>query len=293
MQLDMSQNLVQKNIVQKNHSDRTQSRTASSAAMTSHSSEAVAVNSQSIQEIRFRCPNCQKLYSTSADAFDEAHGSSSDLSLPEFDCISCHKSFLLTKNMNEFGLYETQTNNHVFSECPKCTKLMPLNHEECPSCGVFIEKFQQVAQSENPMLFELNKLWKNVLENFNQDGRHQEFLNFCQKKMALNLAFQKYDELRKTMNYDSVCEKYLKQIEVRMEQQFIQQQNNETRAKAEPRRQMTAKIFAWVSLCGLALLIFNKVRPTFPNFNGMVVAITVLSFSLWLVSSQNKNNIKL
>jgi hypothetical protein len=170
---------------------------------------------------------------------------------------------------------------------------MPLNYEECPSCGVFIEKFQQVEKSDNPMLFEMNLLWKNILENFNQDARHQEFLNFCQKKMALNLAFQKYDELRKTMNYDSMCEKYLKQIEVRLEQQFINQRNIEANSKIDPKRKLTERIFAWVSLGGLALLIFNKVRPTFPNVNGFVVAITVLAFSLWIVSSQNKNNIKL
>ncbi|MBC7467138.1 MAG: hypothetical protein H7256_14205 [Bdellovibrio sp.] len=269
MQLDISENLVQKN----------------------HSTSTLADSAK--QELRFRCPCCQKLYSTTADAFEEAHASDSDLSLPEFDCQSCFKSFVLTKKTNEFGLLETQVNNHVFSECPKCTKLMPLNHEECPSCGVFIEKYQQVAQAENPMLFELNKLWKNVLENFNQDARHQEFLNLCQRKMALNLAFQKYDELRKTMNYDATCEKYLNQIETRLEQQFINQRAIEQKAKAEPKKKMTQKVFAWVSLFGFALLIFNKVRPTFPNVNGLIVAITVLAFSLWLVSSQNKNNIKL
>lgn len=248
-------------------------------------------------DIRFRCPDCQKLYSTSSDAFEHAHagGSQATIShLPEFDCQNCHKSFLLTEKQNEFGLFETKANNHVFSECPKCTKLMPLNYEECPSCGVFIEKYQQVAQAENPMLFELNQLWKNVLENFNHDISHQEFLNFCQNKMALNLAFQKYDELRKNMNYDTTCEKYLTQIEARLEQQFINQRAVEVNNKVQPKRRFTQKLFAWVSLCGLVLLVINKIRPLFPNVNGMIVSITVLAFGLWLVSSQNSNtNIKL
>jgi hypothetical protein len=229
------------------------------------------------------------------DAFEKGseQKTSNAESLPEFECQNCNHSFFLTNKVNEFGLYETQSNNHVFSECPKCDKLMPLNYEECPSCGVFIEKYQQVAEAENPMLFELNKLWKNVLENFNHDNRHQEFLNLCQKKTALSFAFQKYDELRKTMNYDASCEKYLNQIELRLEQQFMNQQRLELENKSEPKRKLTEKFFAWFSLCGLLLLIFNRVRPTFPNLNGLVVALTVLSFSLWLVSSQNKNNFKL
>lgn len=275
-QLDISGNLVQKN-----QDDFTNLNTEKSGLKA---------------EIRFRCPGCQKLYSTTPDAFEDAEAGAAKATvshLPEFDCQNCYKPFILTQDKNEFGLYETKANNHVFSECPKCTKLMPLNYEECPSCGVFIEKYQQVAQSENPMLFELNRLWKNVLENFNHDSRHQEFLNLCQKNMALNLAFQKYDELRKTMNYDTTCEKYLKQIEIRLEHQFAQQRAIDDNVKAAPKRKFTQRLSAWVSLVGFALLIFNKVRPTFPNVNGVVVSITVMAFGLWLVSSQNRDNIKL
>ena len=116
--------------------------------------------------------------------------------------------------------------------------------------------------------------------------------------MALNFAFQKYDEVRKIVNYDESCEKYLKQIELRLQQQFLAKQTS-----GELPNQKTAQesktfqwIFAIIGFVGLGLLIFNKIRPTFPNLTGLVVSITVLSFGLWILSSQNAvrgKNIKL
>ena len=210
-------------------------------------------------EVRFRCPCCEKLYQTQADVFDESE--------PEFDCENCGKSFVLLKSMNSFGLHEAKS-----------------------------DQYQLMAQAESPVLYELNQLWAQVVGQFGDDLAHQEFLNQCQQKTALSFAFQKYDELRKTMNYDSVCEKYLKQIELRLEQQLLAKHAPPAKAKKSFRikMQFTQWVFAIIGFVGLSLLVFNKIRPTFPNLTGLVVSITVLSFGLWLLSSQNSDkNIKL
>ncbi len=237
-------------------------------------------NLNAIQEIRFRCPCCEKLYRTLADAFTAEQ--------PEFDCQGCLKTFLLSKNITSFGLYETTPKDNNFLSCPKCTHLMPINSKECPSCGIFIESYQKMVQSESPTLYELNKLWDVVLTQFNLDQSHQNFLNLCQEKMALNFAFQKYDELRKSMSYDSDCEKYLKQIELRLEQQFIAKNQQAHVLKKKSKSPMGQWIFAGIGFLGLSLLIFNRIKPTFPNLTGLVVAITLLSFGLWLFSSQKE-----
>ena len=236
-----------------------------------------------IHEIRFRCPCCEKLYKGQSDVFEDL--------APEFECLNCIKSFSLLNQLNSFGLYETISLDSQFVSCPKCTHLMPENAKECPSCGVFIEKYAAMSRSESPLLYELNQLWAHVIENFNQDLNHQHFLNKCQEKMALNVAFQKYDELRKSMNYDNVCEKYLKQIELRLEQQFLAKNKIDPmpRAQKTARNIMTQWFFAVLGFFGLALLIFNKIRPTFPNLSGLIVSITVLSFGVWAFSAQNKN----
>lgn len=48
---------------------------------------------------------------------------------------------------------------------------------------------------------------------------------------------------------------------------------------------ITAKdIFMGISLLGTALLIYNKLNPTFPNLAGLIVAATLLSYGLWFIS---------
>ena len=239
------------------------------------------MNSEVTHEIRFRCPCCEKLYRTGDDVFTEDQ--------PEFDCQGCLNPFFLTKNTTSFGLFETMPKDNNFLSCPKCTHLMPKNSKECPSCGIFVDSYQKIVQSESPILFELNKLWDIVLAGFSSDQNHQNFLNLCQKKMALNFAFQKYDELRKTMSFDLDCEKYLKQIELRLEQQFVAKSQQDSRPLPKSKSPTGQWVFAVIGFLGLALLTFNRIRPTFPNLTGLVVSITLLSFGLWLFSSQKKH----
>lgn len=249
-------------------------------------------------EIRFRCPCCEKLYITKSDIFLGSSDTDSNTALeadPEFECLDCQSSFILSKNINSFGLFEAHAKSYTFSSCPKCHNLMPEQSKECPSCGIFIEKFQLMAQAESPQLFELNQAWSKVMTDFNQDQHHQAFINHCQQKTALSFAFQKYDELRKTLNYDSACEKYLVQIELRLEQQ-LQAKNAPLGTNKKASREKFSAVqwaFAGVGFFCLGLLVFNKIKPTFPNLTGLIVSITVLSFGLWLFWSRNDTDIKL
>ena len=231
--------------------------------------------------IRFRCPHCQKLYRTNQDAFDG--------SKPEFECVACEKSFQLTDVKNSFGLYQTKDLGQLqFINCPKCAHLKAQNCDECPSCGVFATKYEEIQKVESPSLFELNQIWQKALLDFNHDQLHQDFLNCCQKKMALNFAFKKYSDLQKTMGFDSACEKYMKQIELRLEQQFRHPKESE---KIETKMGLLFAhwIFIALGFFGISLLVYNKIKPTFPNLTGLVVAITVLSFGLGIVSSQSRH----
>lgn len=231
--------------------------------------------------VRFRCPHCQKLYRTSLDVFEGSQ--------PEFECASCSKSFGLTTEMNAFGLYQTLDNGHtLFVKCPKCTHLKAQNADECPSCGVFASKYEELQKVESPSLFELNQIWQKAVADFNRDELHQEFISCCQRKMALSFAFKKYSDLQKTIGFDSACEKYMNQIELRLEQQFRHPTSAE---KLEEKKQILSAqvLFIAMGFLGMALLLYNRIKPTFPNLTGLVVAITVLSFGLGIVSSQRKS----
>ncbi|MBC7740784.1 MAG: hypothetical protein H7061_01210 [Bdellovibrionaceae bacterium] len=269
-----------------NRADHRSTRASVNATQASFNSIAPEYTDSAIleQSVHFRCPHCQKLYRTSQDVFDGAS--------PEFDCSTCDKSFVLTSQIDSFGLYQTEGQGQiVFSNCPKCSQLKPQKSDECPSCGVFASKYEELQKVESPSLFELNQIWQKTIADFNNDNIHQDFLNRCQQKMALNFAFQKYSELKKTMGFDSVCEKYMKQIELRLERQFYAADAEV--AENQKEFPLSQWVFLSVGILGMLLLIYNKVRPTFPNLTGLVVAVTVLSFGLGFVSSQRNRGIKL
>lgn len=239
---------------------------------------------RSEQDVRFRCPHCQKLYCTSQDVFDG--------STPEFDCASCDKPFLLKAQTDSFGLYQTAIVQSAksFEPCPKCSALKPPQSDECPSCGVLASKYLQIQQAQSPLLHELHLHWQKVVTHFDDDQTHQNFLNVCQNKMALNFAFQRYSELQKTLGFDSTCEKYIHQIELRLEHQLKRPSNEGGAAVVPPRFALSGLqwFFLMMGVLGLTALLYNKFIPTFPNFNGLVMMLTVLSFGVGLFAKSNK-----
>lgn len=245
-------------------------------------------------EIRFRCPCCQKLYCSDTSAF------SSNAIIPsEFECFSCSGPFFLYQVKTETGMYRTEKTNHVeFSKCPKCDFLKAQKQDECPSCQVLESKFNQIQKLENPRLFEIDKAWTSVVTDLTNDMHHQNFLNLAETHMALNFASQKYLDLKKMMGDDPLIEKYLKQIELRLQAliqhrfQSEKQSNTESNSNFSTRMQNinSKDVFMTVSLLGTAVLIYNKINPTFPNLTGLIVAATVLSYGLWFMSL-NKSKI--
>jgi hypothetical protein len=248
-------------------------------------------------EIRFRCPCCQKLYCSDTAAFSE-----NQIGPSEFECFACSTSFFLYQAKMENGMYRTEKTNLVeFSSCPKCSFLKMQKQDECPNCHVLESKFTEIQKLENPRLFEIHKAWAAVIADLTNDAHHQSFLNLAETHMALNFASQKYIDLKNTMGADPLIEKYLKQIELRLEslvQNRFQYEQKSYQSRTNSKLSFWGRlthfsskdVFMTVSLLGTAVLIYNKINPTFPNLTGLIVAATVLSYGLWFISL-NKSQI--
>ena len=244
--------------------------------------------SPTAKEIRFRCPHCQKLYCTTSDVFDGTE--------PSFDCSACDKAFILTTQADDFGLFKSRAPEKMaLRTCPKCSNLKPQQSDECPSCGVLESKYVEIQKVESPVLYEMNVLWQKVVSHFDEDQYHQDFLNKCHQQMALNFAFQKYAELQKSLGHDSLCSKYIGQIELRLDQQLKSPKFNNvaTDVTLEEGLSPFQIFFLSSGTIGMLMLIYNKYIPTFPNFNGLVLSLTVLAFGIGLFSSPTKKEVKL
>lgn len=242
------------------------------------------MNVELAAEIRFRCPHCQKLFCTDQTAFEgltaHAHGA-------DFQCTDCQKDFILSREVLSSGLYATEELRKTqFANCPKCSGLKPVGQDECPNCGVFESKFTEIQKVENPRLFQLNKAWQVILKDITSDSSHQYFLDQAQKQSALNFAAQKYNDLKKIMGEDPLIEKYLKQIEHRLDA-HVKSQFLQSRSETPEEQQSllaSGRLFIFVALFGTFILIINKIKPLFPNLTGLVVAVTVLSYGLWFLT---------
>lgn len=242
------------------------------------------MNVELAAEIRFRCPHCQKLFRTDETAFE---GLTTNSQGADFQCTDCHKDFLLTRQFSSSGLYVTQDlRPSKFANCPKCSALKPMGQDECPHCGVFESKFNEIQKVENPRLFQLNTAWQEILKDITVDKSHQHFLDQAQKQSALNFAAQKYNDLKKIMGDDPLIEKYLKQIEYRLDAHIKSQFLQSRTQSPEDQQSLLAsgRLFIFVALFGTFILIINKIKPLFPNLTGLVVAVTVLSYGLWFLT---------
>ena len=222
----------------------------------------------------------------------------------EFQCSDCSEDFYMSNVRNESGLFQTfKKSQHEFVNCTKCHFLKSKQSDECPSCGVIETRYKDIIKLENPRLFELNKIWSTVVTDLENDQLHQSFLNLAQSMTALNFAAQKYLDLQKIMGVDELTEKYLNQIELRLEvvaTNFISDEKNKKDSSFLARRSGKKKFlgieYSFRNIClavgfaGIFFFVINVMRPIFPSLNGLLVAMVVLSVALWAIS---KNQTKM
>jgi hypothetical protein len=240
-------------------------------------------------EILFRCPCCQKLFCTEINAVENYSSKNT-----EFQCTDCSEDFYLSNERTASGLFQTiKRTQHEFVHCTKCNFLKNKQSDECPSCGVIETRYKDIVKLENPRLFELNQMWSTVVTDLANDQAHQEFLNFAQSMSALNFAAQKYMDMQKIMGSDDLTEKYLKQIELRLEavaNSYMSAEKDKYGRSGSGQKTFFGLEYSFrnialaVSVLGVFFFLLNVMRPLFPSLNGLLVAIVILSTALWAIS---------
>lgn len=91
--------------------------------------------------------------------------------------------------------------------CPKCGALNGRSSKECYSCHVIFERLEGLPT--DPSLKaqpSLVRKWKNLVENFENEDLHNEFMRSCHELDALKFAIYKYEELKKAQGGDPQCD---------------------------------------------------------------------------------------
>lgn len=271
------------------------------------------------EAIHFRCPQCQKLYSAHLEAF-QSHE-------PHFECLHCHSVFgidlsqfqapvlaktsvfetkenTLTETKNEILVKSESVDRNSVSKkaCPKCGATNNLKAEECKSCQVVFAKIEgQELSGEWKVSPTTMKLWKSLLEDFENQNLHQEFIESCSKENILAFALERYETLDRSFGGDPLVRRNLEQVRARilapLELPITQGSEVKTSSKAEGQQavdendEIPLKTILMFLSYGIGILLFflgvMKAGPK--NSSGFGVALIMMTYGvIYFIDNRKK-----
>lgn len=251
------------------------------------------------EKLKIRCPSCAKLYEVESE---DIHSET-----PLFQCISCDSRFSFEyppedpQNVLCFVVPMTVTAPAPTEElsvaqhqearpepgasemksCPKCGALNGRRSKECYSCHVLFEKLEGLPK--DPSLKaqpSLVRKWKNLVENFENEDLHDEFIRACHQLDALRFATLKYEELKAAQGGDPQCDQMIARINslmmVGLSQKPVAGKTTDT-----PARPKWQKYLYWGPFAVSALLILlGIVNLGHRNLIGTGVALAFMAAGL-------------
>lgn len=104
--------------------------------------------------------------------------------------------------------------------CPKCGERNSLAHEDCRSCGVVFAKYPKHRLDEEPppelagsARQELFSLWQAIIEDYENEGKHEQFIETCRRLDVLTFASRKYGRILSASPEEEVANRMHRRVE--------------------------------------------------------------------------------
>lgn len=226
------------------------------------------------------CPHCQKMYLILlSDLLEENN---------RFVCKQCQQDFWLRKSDLEVQRAEALTGvpsesfvGKTKEKCPKCGHAVEDLDKECGSCGVVGAKFLAL-KDDSPYLKvsdSLKRLWKRVLNHYDDERVHHEFLSQCLKEKQLRYASLQYKQLKETLGADEIVKEMMTKI------QNLSEMDMESKRKKPPTKDTSfswyVRFLRWEMLVmgmGLMCVLYGLTSPLARNLVGL--GVVFLAFPL-------------
>ena len=238
--------------------------------------------------LRIRCPNCSKLFSVNKEHILETR--------PEFSCTTCKTLFWIsypeclekeevlgTRSASETlsqkealkTLQAQNLKNTVYQlptcNCPKCKALFKWGEKECLKCGLIFSKHNKKEKISADS--EIQKLWKDIIKDYENEDLHQKFLETCRTKNHSAYALHKYKELLSVQPGDLLSQKYLKQSQDLEPFPFSKKTSSPMRKK----KLLTLNLLLGISV---GLVITGFIIPPLINLVGLGISLMFFSLAL-------------
>lgn len=221
------------------------------------------------QRTKVSCPHCQKAYLIFLSDLQEETN--------RFVCKQCKEDFWIRKS----DLEMVSTIGQRQEKCPKCGHSVKSLDRECESCGVIGAKFQAL-RDHTPYLKvsdSLKGLWKRVLNHYDDERVHHEFLSQCLKENQLRYASLQYKQLKEAVGSDEIVSQMMKKIQTLTQMDFEKSSGKSDSRKKDHSYPQYVRYFRWEGLLfavGLAFVLSGLASPVMRNLISIGVVFMAL-----------------
>ena len=195
------------------------------------------------------CPHCDKLYSVQKEVLKKT--------AQRFECKACEQEFWLPA-IDQLSL---ATQGEVFGLKAPPTQNRPI----VGSLPLHTPKRLT--------------LWKDLIDHFDDEKKHESFIAFCDREGRLDFAAERYQSVLKAVGPDVLTEKYLKKVEALLELKV----KESLRRESEQIRVHSRTTMTWLiglSVFGLCLIGVGYFVLHLRNVAGLGAAILFISLAI-------------
>ncbi len=246
------------------------------------SNSSIHQHSKPTAYLRVRCPECFRMYSVNSGEIRE--------SKPRFECVNCKQTFWLAfpeclhlpeavgfpiSWLHPTAEFTDQTQQNS-KPCPKCFGPVTAKDKECSRCGVVFEKLKmQEAETHAKASRRLIGFWDDVMESFDNEQRHQNFIKACQNENNLDFALGCYARL---LEAEPTNERSLK---MRNSIQALKEVQIEFHQPSPTRKNLSLQILnGFLVVVSILTCTWGWFVPEFRNMIGFGAALLFLSVAL-------------
>jgi hypothetical protein len=182
----------------------------------------------------------------------------------EVTCPSCHQLYRVDATTEKEPALPRRSGDMV---CPKCGETQP-PAEACRRCGLIQDRWRGPESAADGTELDLanareaGALWEACVVEWDDPGRHDAFLRYCQQGGIFALAAARYRSVLQTSGeHDPVAAGRLKQVRAMAEQALVRAPRPAKESKAEtPYKYTVVLLGAGVALLAGGIVVYLMIR---------------------------------
>ncbi|MCB0357095.1 MAG: hypothetical protein KDD40_08815, partial [Bdellovibrionales bacterium] len=163
--------------------------------------------------------------------------------------------------------------------CVKCGALNVVDASECKKCGIIFAKFQE--QKEDPQMAKapqkLKEIWQMVINHYEDEDLHEEFLRQCRKAQQLEFASSRYQKILAVQPHEEMAKKCRDKIIAMASLPAARATENVAK------RKFRVPFTSLAMLMSAIVMFLGYIRPEFRNLMGIGAAFLFITTAIRLI----------